>query len=161
MREKGLFANYASILKEVVDSKSIRDITSFGLLLQNTVNLRFHNPANGLIFLDTWEEVIEELDPDTRKLYLYDQKLGYDQKMRSRTITREYEMLRFDLKDDPEVIALEGFCYECKRRAVIHMKILQYNRRLAYAHNSLNGRGITCPNCNAPQRTLQLPNLWE
>jgi hypothetical protein len=161
MREKGLFAHYVSILKEVVDSKSIKDITSFALLLQNTVNLKFHNPTSGLIFLDTWEEAIDELDPDTRKLFLYDQKLDYDQKMGKKAITKEYEMLRYDLRQDTEVIALEGICYECKRRTASHMKILQYNRRLAYAHNRLNGRAITCPNCNAPQRTLQLPNLWE
>jgi hypothetical protein len=161
MHGKGVFANYVSILKEVFDSKSIKDITSFAGLLQNTVNLRFHNPANGLIFLDTWEEAIDELDPDTRKLYLYDQKLDYDQKMGKKAITKEYEMLRYDLRQDPEVIALEGYCYECKRRAVIHMKILQYNRRLANAHTWLDGRAFTCPKCNAPERTLLLPNLWE
>jgi len=161
MRNKGEFAHYVSILKEVMDSESITDIRSFALVLQNTVNLKFQNPANAPIFVNTSEEAIEELDPDTRNRYLYDQKLDYDQKMGSRAITKEYEMLRYNLRQDPEVIALEGFCDECKRRAVIHMKILQYNRRLAYAHTWLDGRAFTCPKCNAPERTLLLPNLWE
>ena len=161
MRNKGLFAHYVSILKDVLDSKSITDIRSFALVLQNTVNLKFQNPAIAPIFVNTSEEAIEELDSETRKRFLFDQKLGYDQKMGSRAITKEYEMLRYNLRQDPEVIALEGFCGECDRRTVIQMKILQYNRRLAYAHTWLDGRAITCPKCNARERTLLLPNLWE
>ncbi len=161
MRNKGLFAHYVSILKEVLDSKSITDITSFALVLQNTVNLKFQNRANALIFVNASEEAIEELDSDTRNRFLFDQKLAYDQKMGSKAITKEYEMLRYDLKEDPEAIALEGFCHECNQRAVIKMKILQYNRRLANAHTILHGLAFTCPKCNAPERTLILPNLWD
>lgn len=161
IREIDPFAHYVSIFKDVIDSKSITDIRSVALLIQNNVNLKFQNPANAQIFVDLWEEAIGELDPETRKLFLYDQKLDYDQKMCSRSITKEYEMLRNDLRQDAKVIALEGFCHECNQRAVTQMKILQYNRRLAYTHTLLSGRAITCPKCNAPQRTLQLPNLWE
>ena len=39
--EKGLFGHYISILKKVIDSKSVWNIRKFILLLQDTVNIRF------------------------------------------------------------------------------------------------------------------------
>ncbi|PWU80258.1 MAG: hypothetical protein DLM72_13070 [Candidatus Nitrosopolaris wilkensis] len=107
IHDKGLFGQYVSILRDVIHSKSITDITSFGLLLQNSVNLRFRIPANAIIFVDAWEQAIDELEPDTKRFYLYEQKLDIDQKMGRRHITKEYEKLRFDIRDDPEVVALE------------------------------------------------------
>lgn len=162
MYEKGKFAHYVSILKKVIDSKSVNNIEEFALLLQRTVNLRFfHNPANALLFVDTWEETIKELEPEIRKLFLHEQKLGIDVKMATRVRTLEYEKLRLTLIGDVEQVALESYCNECKQRVVHQMKILQYYRRLAHAHTELNGLAMKCPTCNVPYRTLTLPNIWE
>jgi hypothetical protein len=162
MYEKGKFAHYVSILKKVIDSKSVNNIEEFALLLQRTVNLRFfHNPANALLFVDTWEETIKELEPEIRKLFLHEQKLGIDVKMATRVRTLEYEKLRLTLIGDVEQVALESYCNECKQRVVHQMKILQYYRRLAHAHTELNGLAMKCPTCNVPHRTLTLPNIWE
>jgi hypothetical protein len=85
MYEKRQFGEYISILKKVIDSKSIRNIKEFTLFLQNTVNLKFfYNPANARFFVNTWEETINELEPEGRKLYLHEEKLSLDVKMGTR-----------------------------------------------------------------------------
>jgi len=76
---------------------------------------------------------VDELDPDVRKLFLHDQKLLFDVKMGHLALTKEYEDLRYNLREDPENIVLEGFCSGCNRHGVIEMKITQYYRRVAYA----------------------------
>jgi hypothetical protein len=95
MHEKGEFGKYISIFKKVIDSKSISNIEGFALILQSTVNLNFFNiPANSLLFVNTWEETVKELQPEIRKLFLYEQKLAIDIKMGRRARTLEYEKLR-------------------------------------------------------------------
>lgn len=142
-------------LKKVIDSKSIRNIKEF---LQNTVNLKFfYNPANARFFVNTWEETINELEPEVRKLYLHEEKLSLDVKMGAKALTLEYEKLRFSLIGDVEVVALEGHCSKCKKPAAVQMNILQYYRSLAHVSLSL----MSCPLCNSPHLTLQLPQLWR
>jgi hypothetical protein len=163
MYEKGEFVHYVKILKNVIDSKSIKNIAEFASLLQDMVNLHFfHNSTNALLFVNTWEETVKELDPEVRKLFLYEQKLSIDAKMGSRARTLEYEKLRLTLIGDVEFVALEGYCNECKQFRACEMSIRQYYRRLAYAHKSLDGLAMTCSKCeSSPRRPLRLPNLWD
>jgi hypothetical protein len=132
------------------------------LILQSTVNLNFfHNPATALLFANTWEETVKELEPEIRKLFLYEQKLAIDIKMGRRARTLEYEKLRLALMGDVEFVALQGYCNECKQYVAREMTILHYYRQLAYAHTSLDGLAAKCPRCNTPHRQPRLPNLWE
>jgi len=56
------------------------------LILQSTVSLNFfHNPAAyALLSVNTWEETVKELEPEIRKLFLYEKKLAIDVKMGSK-----------------------------------------------------------------------------
>ena len=93
-------------------------------------------------------------------MFLYEQKLTIDVKMGSEARTLEYEKLRWDLRGDVELVALEGYCSECKQFVVVKMTILEYYRRLAYAHTSLDGLADKCPKCNSfPHRPLRLRDL--
>jgi hypothetical protein len=163
MRQKGEFGRFISIFKKVIDSKSISNVEDFTLILQSTVNLNFfHNPAYALLSVNTWEETVKELEPEIRKLFLYEQKLAIDVNMGSKARTLEYEKLRLDLIGDVELVALEGYCNECKQFVLVKMKILEYYRRLAYAHTSLDGLAMTCSKCESfPRRPLRLRNLRE
>jgi hypothetical protein len=163
MREKGKFGQYISIFKKVIDSKSIGNVEEFALILQNTVNLNFfYNPTYALLFVNTWEETVKELEPEIRKLFLYEQKLAIDVKMGSKARTLEYEKLRLALIGNVESIALQGYCNECKQFVVVKMTILEYYRRLAHVHTPLDGLAMTCSKCNSyPHRPLRLRNLWE
>ena len=112
--------------------------------------------------MNTWEETVKELEPEIRKLFLYEQKLAIDVKMGSEARTLEYEKLRWDLIGDVELVALEGYCSECKQFVVVKMTVLEYYRRLAYANTDLDGLGTTCPKCNSyPRRPLRLRDLRE
>jgi hypothetical protein len=161
MHEKGHLGHYISILKKVINSKSIRNIEEFASILQRTVNIRFfHKRVNALIYMTTWKETLEELEPEVRKVYLNELKLEIDAIMNASSLTLEYEKLRFSLIADVEVVAVEGYCTECKQRSVFQMKIMDYYQRLAHAFTPLNGLVMQCPKCNSPHKTLQLPNVW-
>lgn len=156
--EKGHFGHYISIYKKVIDSGSIWNIKKFNLLLLDTVNLRFfYSPINRHVYVNIWQEVIEELDSEVRKLVLYEVKLSLDSVMGTIAQTSEYEKKRFALIVDVETIALEGYCNKCKRPAVIQMKIVEYYQ--SHAHVSLVA--TECPICKSPDTTLQLPQLWN
>jgi hypothetical protein len=161
MYEKGYLDHYVSIYKKAINSKSIKNIQQFASILQRTVNIRFfHERANAVIYMTTWKETLEELEPEVRKLYLNELKLNIDGIINARSLTLEYEKLRFALIGDVEVVALEGYCTECKQRPVRQMKIVEYYQRLAHAFTPLNGLVMECPKCNSPQKTLRLPNVW-
>jgi Zn finger protein HypA/HybF involved in hydrogenase expression len=110
--------------------------------------------------MTTWKETLEELEPEVRNLYLNELKLKIDVIMNASALTLEYEKLRFTLIGDVEVVALEGYCTECKQRSALKMKIEQYYQRLAHAFTPLNGLVMQCPKCNSPNTTLQLLNVW-
>lgn len=161
MHEKGYFGHYVSILKKVINSESIPNIEEFASILQRTVNIRFFRQrANAVIYMGTWEETINELEDEVRRLYFYDLKLSIDVRVDKKSTTSEYERLRLSLLGDVEVIALEGYCTECKQRSVLQMKIVRYYWRLAHAFTPLNGLAMQCPKCNSPRNTLRLPNVW-
>jgi len=82
--------------------------------------------------------------------------------MGSKAQTLEYEKLRLDLIGDAELVALEGYCNECKQFVVVKMKTLEYYRRLAYADKVVDGLAMACSNCNSrPHRPLRLRDLRE
>lgn len=161
MHEKGYFGHYISILKKVINSKSIPNIEEFASILQRTVNIKFfHERRNALNYVRTWEEALNELETEVRKLYLYDLKLSIDVKVGKNALTLEYEKLRLTLLEDVESVALEGYCNKCKQHPVLPMKIVQYYRRLTYAFTPLKGLAMQCPKCNLPNKTLRLTNVW-
>jgi hypothetical protein len=157
--EKGLFGHYISILRKVIDSGPIWNIRKFNLLLLDTVNLRFsYSPTHSRLFVDIWQETMNELEPGIRKLYLYEVKLSLDATMGAVAGTLEYEKLRFALIGDVETVVLEGHCNECKKSAVVKdVKIVEYYQ--SQGHVSLVS--TKCPLCNSPDLTLQLPQLWN
>ena len=82
--------------------------------------------------------------------------------MGSKAQTLEYEKLRLDLIGDVELVALEGYCNECKQFVVVKMKVLEYYRRLAYADKVVDGLAMACSKCNSrPHRPLRLRDVRE
>jgi hypothetical protein len=152
--EKGLFGAYISTFQKVLDSEEVADIESFANLIQKLLSPWYQTK----LFVSTWVETINELEPLVRKLYMYDQKLVIDIKMGSKALSKEYEKLRLELRGETERIVLEGVCNACKQRSVFPMEIIEYTLRLANA--DLIHPSVKCSKCNASQQTLQLPNLW-
>jgi hypothetical protein len=152
MYEKDLFGIYISNFRKVLDS-DVTDIESFVKLVQNTISRDFLRRR----FFIAWEETINELDQENRKLFMYDQKHICESRMGAKAVTKSYERLRLELREETETVALEGFCTACNKDIAFPMNLIEYIRRIVNAHVLLPS--ITCPKCNAAQRTLRLPFL--
>lgn len=85
-------------------------------------------------------------------------KANIDVMIGAKAFNREYEVLRLDLRENVEVVALKGLCTACNQRHAFPMKIIEYTIRLAIAHIMLPF--IRCPKRDVPERTLQLPIMW-
>jgi hypothetical protein len=155
IHDKNLFGDYVTIFQKALDSREIIDIESFARLIQKLISPLFQQRH----FVKAWEEAIGELEPQIRQLYMYEQKLAIDVKMGSKALSKDYEILRLELRENVEVVALEGICIACHEHSAFYMKIIDYTKSLANAGKSL--LFINCPKCDAYGRTLQLPILWQ
>jgi len=90
---------------------------------------------------------------------MYEQKLAIDIKMGSKAFSKGYEVLRLELRENVEEVALEGICISCHERSAFYMKIIEYTKSLANAGKSL--LFAICPKCDAHGRTLKVPILWQ
>ena len=155
IHDKNLFGNYVSVFQKALDSKEITDIESFVRLIQHFISPLFQQKH----FVMVWKETIDELDPQTRQLYMYEQKLAIDFKMGSKALSRDYEVKRLKLRENVEVVALEGICIACHEHFAFCMKIIEYTISLANAGKSL--LFTNCPKCPAYGRTLRVPILRQ
>ena len=154
IHDKNLFGDYVTIFQKALDSKDITDIESLAMLIQKLISPLFQQRH----FVRAWVEAIDELEPQIRQLFMYEQKLAIDFKMGSKALSRDYEVKRLELRENVEEVALEGLCTACNQRSAFKMKIIKYTVRLANAH--ILRPFINCPKCPASERTLQLPILW-
>jgi|SRR6476659_52610 len=154
IHNKNLFGEYVSVFQKALDSKEITNIESFARVIQNHISPLFQRR----LFVRAWEETVDELEPQIRRLYMYEQKLAIDVKMGSKALNREYEELRLELMENVEEVALEGVCTACNQRSAFQMLIIEYTTRLANAH--ILRPFIKCPKCDVSERTLRLPILW-
>jgi hypothetical protein len=82
--ERGLFGEYVSTFQKVLNSKDISDIGAFAMLIQKLLSPIYQSKH----FVNTWIKTIKDLDPDVRKLYMYDQKLSIDRRMGSKALSK-------------------------------------------------------------------------
>jgi hypothetical protein len=155
IHEKNLFGDYVSTFQKALDSKEITDIESFARVIQNYISPVFQQR----LFVGVWQETLGKLDPQTRQLYMYEQKLAIDVKMGSKALSKDYEVLRLKLRENVEEVALEGICIACHEHSAFYMKIIEYTKSLVNADKSL--LFANCPKCDAYGRTLQVPILWQ
>jgi hypothetical protein len=152
MYGKDLFGIYISTFRKALDS-DVKDIESFVKLIQDTISFKFLRRS----FFKVWEETINELDEENRKLFMYDHKLPFETAMGAKAVNKNYERLRLKLMNEIETIALEGFCTVCNKQIAFPMNLIEYIRRVVNAHIALPY--VTCPKCKSAQRTLSLPFL--
>ena len=71
IHDKNLFGNYVSVFQKALDSKEMTDIESFVRLIQHFISPLFQQKH----FVMVWKETIDELDPQTRQLYVINRNL--------------------------------------------------------------------------------------
>ena len=94
IHDKNLFGDYVTIFQKALDSKDITDIESLAMLIQKLISPLFQQRH----FVRAWVEAIDELEPQIRQLFMYEQKLAIDFKMGSKALSRDYEVKRLELR---------------------------------------------------------------
>jgi hypothetical protein len=154
-----LFANIIYLVKEILDSgRFIKDMVE---LFRLTLQLNFKDVRQRIVFNELFNETVNELDEDTKKLVLYQLKLDFEKIVEQEGLRhyKGFEDGRFELRGSYEFAAIEGYCYLCQLYYPLGVNILEYRGSIQDAYYSLFGQLIpaTCPKCKIS--SLVLPNI--
>jgi hypothetical protein len=135
------------IIKELekVDYIPVRDLLDIFEIVTITY---FADLDRARVFVSNWKSALNNLDPSTKNLFLYDIKLVYEERMANRKDLGDpllFEDHRFDLRGKPEETALQARCIKCDIVQNLSYKTSNVIIR------SLNDRplDIRCPICDA------------
>ncbi|MGA9842716.1 MAG: hypothetical protein WBQ25_10405 [Nitrososphaeraceae archaeon] len=109
-----------------------------------------------------WDQSFNRLDPQIQNLVMFNLKVDLERRMDLQVKNdRNYEKLRFKVRDDPRSIALEGYCTKCQYYIPIAVDLLEYKIRMICA-NTVNQpiMFIRCPNPNCEtEKSFRIPFL--
>ena len=87
---------------------------------------------------------MNELDPAVLQLFLYYLKLDIEEKMEMRVgYFKGFEEMRYRIKENSDMIALEARCFKCGLYYPIGLNILEYRDKILHA----NGKPFTLTGC--------------
>jgi hypothetical protein len=155
--ERGLFDEFGiSILISRLNSGM--EIKTIDDLVHRLELLSFDDTGKALLYADLLDEVLQELDPNTKELLCYEIKLLLEQEMATRVqvIHKYFEQRRFELRECPDRIVLEAKCKNCNSYFVVDSEIIYYLRKRNFAPNTQLPKS-ECPKCH--ERSLILPRL--
>ena len=90
---------------------------------------------------------------------MYEQKLAIDAKMGSKALSKDYEVLRLELRENVEVVAIEGICTACHKHSAFYTKIIEYTKSIASAGKS---RLFTIvQSAMRMDELVRVPLLWQ
>jgi ribosomal protein L44E len=154
MYEKNFLGEYVEYFREVLDN---RIVMTFGEFFQYILLPRLKDKDKGARYLRLWSDTINELEPQVKELVLYNLKLDLERRMeRQVEFYKNYEQVRFAIRDKPHMIAIEGRCKQCNHAITFPISLRMYNERMAYAH--IIPLVIKCRNCQKKD-SLRLPYL--
>jgi hypothetical protein len=105
-------------------------------------------------------ETLNELDGNTRELFLYYQKLEVERRMKLIAgHPKGYEEMRFGTRGNPYIVTVEGRCVLCQLYFPLGVDLLDYREKIIEDRNEMFGCITTsCPGCKIPN-VLLIPNL--
>ena len=110
-RKIGRFQDIVDLIRTTLTSNDPA-VTTIAEFIQQIQRLDFRD-ANTTIFFNylLWEEIFNKLDPQIQNLVMFNLKMDLERRMDLQVKNdRNYEKLRFKVRDDPRSIALEGYC---------------------------------------------------
>jgi hypothetical protein len=144
-KERGVFENIVILFRETL-VRVDHSIVGMVDLFRHVFWLDFKDIEQRTFFNSLFDETINELDLETRKLVLYNLKLDIERKMRiSVTDFKEFEKVRFRVKGYADTVALESHCIICDFHAVVAVDLLDYRERTANSDLGIITR--ECPGC--------------
>lgn len=146
-----------SILRDTLSNPK-RQINTIRDLITGSPLPNFNDEKHARLYLEIWHGAFQELpDDETRNYCLYWLKLGIEALMETtppRNI-KDFEELRYDLRNNYDMLALEGKCSNCHPSAV-PIKIIEYMNRVS--PSSDNFIVAKCTVCHQ-NRQIELPML--
>ena len=136
-KQAGKFQDIIDLIKTTLlsDDPTVTTVREF---IEQIQRLDFKDP-NMTIFYNflLWDQTFNRLDPYIQSLIMYNLKMNLERRMDLQVKNdRNYEKLRFKVRDDPRRIALEGYCTNCQYYIPIAVDLLEYKIRMI------------CANCN-------------
>ena len=98
---------------EKVDYVQITDLMDIYEIVSVTY---FTDLEKARVFASNWKSALNNLEPSTKNLFLYDMKLVYEERMANHKDLGDpllFEGYRFELREDPEETALQARCIKC------------------------------------------------
>jgi hypothetical protein len=156
-KEKGLFEYVVRLFRLVLVSHIyLRNPSD---LFNEALYLIFNYPGSTDPFHITLNETLNELDANTREVFLYYQKLELERKMKILAgHPKGYEDMRFQTRSNPYLLTVEGHCKFCQHYTPLGVELLDYREKTIEDRNEMFGCVITdCPVCKI--HSLFIPNL--
>ena len=156
-KDKGLFDEFGIdiLISRLNSSIEIRAINH---LVHRLDLLAFDSAEKALQYADILDEVLKELDPNTKALLFYEIKLLLEQEMTTRVqvMHKDFEQRRFKLRGWSDRVVLEVRCKNCGSFDVADSDILYYLRKSNLAsYNPV--RESECSKCHT--KSIILPRL--
>lgn len=141
-KDNGVFGEIVHLFRKILCSdipiKTIYDLYS------HTMTLDFESQERIKYFNDLWDRTMNELDPAVQQIFLYYLKLDIEEKMAMRVgYFKGFEEMRYRIKENPDMIALEARCFKCELYHSIGLDILEYRDKILHA----NGKPLTLTGC--------------
>ena len=144
-KEHGLFGDFVGRYKELLES-DIPIMNRQGFF-QHLLILPKYNIDSDVDFWTLWSDSVLQLDPDTRKRFFHHLKLDMERKAEDECHAfAAFERLRFETRDNPESVTVEGHCKNCGLYTQAAYRLHEYMHMVnkAYPNGVII---ITCPAC--------------
>ena len=154
-RDVGLFPDIVALIRRLLELD--KPIIDFPKNFQHLILRPLGNTEKSIEVVRLWDEAFDELDHESKLLFLHQIKLVLDISMEERVMAfREYEKLRFKIRAIPGIIALEGYCEDCRLYTPAGISTIEYIHKIQLSPESVTGR---CPTCEK-DRSLVFPVLF-
>ncbi|HEY7572876.1 MAG TPA: hypothetical protein VH796_16065 [Nitrososphaeraceae archaeon] len=159
-RKCGRFQDIVDLIRNTLTSNDLA-VTTIVEFIHQIQRLDFKDPTQTIFFsVLLWDQIFNRLDPQIKSLVMYTMKVEIERRMDLQVKNgKNYEKLRFKIRDDPEMIAIEGYCSKCMYYIPGAVDVLEYKMEMISA-NTINQPVlfIRCPNCKS-DKSFRIPIL--
>ena len=126
-RQLGVFGEFVIDILRARLNDSNAKIMNMKELFLNLGVMHFTDKDKANLHSELWTETMNELDEEMKKYVMQNIKLEIEQAMEQQVkYIRGFEELRFQLRDRPNILALEGVCHSCGLPSPIHIETIEY-----------------------------------
>ena len=120
----GIFERIVAAYNEVI--KSDFPITHLPGFLQHLM-IRFMDEVDNRVIVQLWKDSLNQLQEPVKALFLYNFKFELEMRMHTEVGDfRGYEKIRFEARNNYNVVALQGICLSCNKYTSLGLELIQY-----------------------------------